>query len=729
VPVIDFISPLCNTSPTVALTANPPGGVWSGNSGVSPSGIQNPVFNSIGSNSVVYTSGQGTCVASSTATFHVSQFNTAAITGTIPNLCVSSNPVSLKAIVQNTLTGVWSGLGVNATPSGYYFSPANLPTGIDTLTYHTTSWPIAGLCDHSAHIVVSVLNPPTPVITQVGPYCSKDATVQLAVSPATGTWTALSYINTSGIFTPSLAAIGNNLVQYVIGTPTCNMKSTKFISVEAFVMADISLRLPPLCNSSAPANLIPLSVSGAGAWSGTGVQGTNFNPGISGAGLFMLNYHTASSPSGLCPDQDTLSVRVYSLAPPSVSQAGPFCDKSLAVQLQVSPVGGIFGGANTGAVTPSGLFNPAFGIIGDNVISYSIASGPCIAYAQSTISIEKFISADFSDNVALSYCRNTLPFNMNSLVQNPGGYWSGAAVSSNGIFDPSRANPGSNNPVTYITTSTLCPDSKTVKLTIDEIPAVSIAGAIDGCAPLSVNLNIPETNQGQQQWNFGDGTQLEGPNGQHVYHMPGTYNVVLNYTLGACHTTATLNNPINVSESPRADFSFSKQEVSIAEPEVTLLNESTPIGKNRYRWSIEGMADRFELMPVITFTKTGTYRVTLTATSFGNCKDDITKLIEVKNDFNVFIPNSFTPNEDGLNDVFRPVFSPYGLDEKTYEMTIYDRWGHVLFHTKDINKGWDGTIQNAGQTPLKQDTYVYTLKFKDTEGKGYYRTGYIALSH
>jgi gliding motility-associated-like protein len=141
------------------------------------------------------------------------------------------------------------------------------------------------------------------------------------------------------------------------------------------------------------------------------------------------------------------------------------------------------------------------------------------------------------------------------------------------------------------------------------------------------------------------------------------------------------------------------------------------------------MADRFELMPVITFTKTGTYRVTLTATSFGNCKDDITKLIEVKNDFNVFIPNSFTPNEDGLNDVFRPVFSPYGLDEKTYEMTIYDRWGHVLFHTKDINKGWDGTIQNAGQTPLKQDTYVYTLKFKDTEGKGYYRTGYIALSH
>jgi hypothetical protein len=93
----------------------------------------------------VYTSGQGTCVASSTATFHVSQFNTAAITGTIPNLCVSSNPVSLKAIVQNTLTGVWSGLGVNATPSGYYFSPANLPTGIDTLTYHTTTWPIAGL--------------------------------------------------------------------------------------------------------------------------------------------------------------------------------------------------------------------------------------------------------------------------------------------------------------------------------------------------------------------------------------------------------------------------------------------------------------------------------------------------------------------------------------------------------------------------------------------------------
>ena len=84
-----------------------------------------------------------------------------------------------------------------------------------------------------------------------------------------------------------------------------------------------------------------------------------------------------------------------------------------------------------------------FGIIGDNIINYSVTSGPCIAYAQTTITIEKFISADLSQ-YAGPYCKNDAPINLNSIVQNPGGIWAGPGVIGS-IFTPANANIGNNN--------------------------------------------------------------------------------------------------------------------------------------------------------------------------------------------------------------------------------------------------------------------------------------------
>ena len=66
----------------------------------------------------------------------------------------------------------------------------------------------------------------------------------------------------------------------------------------------------------------------------------------------------------------------------------------------------------------------------------------------------------------------------------------------------------------------------------------------------------------------------------------------------------------------------------------------------------------------------------------------------------------------------------YGLDTKTFEMEIFDRWGHEIYRTRDYAKGWDGT--QDGQT-LKQGTYIYKIKYKDLEGKLYYQTGFLSL--
>jgi gliding motility-associated-like protein len=93
----------------------------------------------------------------------------------------------------------------------------------------------------------------------------------------------------------------------------------------------------------------------------------------------------------------------------------------------------------------------------------------------------------------------------------------------------------------------------------------------------------------------------------------------------------------------------------------------------------------------------------------------------------VYIPNSFSPNFDGINDVFMPIFTPYGLDTETYEFVIFDRWGHPVYSTRDHTKGWDGTFMNKGTETLKQDSYNYSVKYKDIDGRVYHKTGVVTL--
>jgi gliding motility-associated-like protein len=728
VPVIAPIQPTCNIGPTVQLTASPGGGTWSNNGGVSISGVQTPSLNSNGSNTVTYTAGQGTCVASSSRTFHVSNFNSAALKQPLLDLCVTAGTINLMGVAQGT-TGTWSGVTINNN----IFNTTGLPTNNYTVTYKTTSNPDPALCPDQSALLIHVLNPPAPNIISAGPYCTKDGTVQLSASPPGGIWVAQSYVTPSGLFTASLAPVGQAMVQYVTGTPTCSAQQTRFVSVEAFVPASLTLKqLPDICNTSAPISLLPYSISSTGTWYGSGLQGATFNPSKSGAGNFVLTYSTSSYPSGLCPDASTLAVQVFSLAPPRVSQAGPFCTSSAPVQLTVNPVGGVFEGANTHAVNSSGLFIPPNASVGNNIISYSITSGPCIAFAQATVSVEKFVPATLNRD-DLTFCRNNSPFNLDARAINVGGLWSGGAVVNGNMFDPSRALTGAANTVVYTThshpTATLCPDSRTLQVRVDDIPVIRIASSkTEGCAPHEVLLNLPNTNSGTGEWNFGDGTpNRTGLALTHVYDSPGTYSVTFNYSVGACYARTTLSQPIRISEAPVADFDLGSEELTISDARVQALNKTRNIESSTYLWQIQGQQDRREVHPRLEFQQAGTYKVTLTATSPEGCSSEKTRYVEVKNDFEVYIPNSFSPNYDGINDKFAPIFTPYGLNEKSFEMEIFDRWGHLVYRTTDVSRGWDGTFQNKGDTPLKEGVYVFRIRFRDLEGKAHQKSGTVSM--
>ncbi|MGJ8661301.1 MAG: gliding motility-associated C-terminal domain-containing protein, partial [Bacteroidota bacterium] len=111
-------------------------------------------------------------------------------------------------------------------------------------------------------------------------------------------------------------------------------------------------------------------------------------------------------------------------------------------------------------------------------------------------------------------------------------------------------------------------------------------------------------------------------------------------------------------------------------------------------------------------------------TSSEGCKDTTYKIIRVQDQLLIYVPNAFTPDGDEFNGVFRPVISA-GMDEATYEMSIFDRWGQLLFKSQDLSVGWDGT---HNQKIAEAGIYTWIIKFKDekTDEKKVF-TGHVYL--
>jgi gliding motility-associated-like protein len=108
----------------------------------------------------------------------------------------------------------------------------------------------------------------------------------------------------------------------------------------------------------------------------------------------------------------------------------------------------------------------------------------------------------------------------------------------------------------------------------------------------------------------------------------------------------------------------------------------------------------------ITFTEEGTYEVIQVVSTVAGCSDTSYGQVIVIGNTEVFIPNAFTPNNDELNTHFKV----YGIGFTNFHMTIYNRWGELLFETYDENIGWDGTY---GGRQAPSEVYIYKVELND----------------
>lgn len=89
--------------------------------------------------------------------------------------------------------------------------------------------------------------------------------------------------------------------------------------------------------------------------------------------------------------------------------------------------------------------------------------------------------------------------------------------------------------------------------------------------------------------------------------------------------------------------------------------------------------------------------------------------------YSVYFTNAFTPNGDGINDVFKPIGNYY-----LTRFVVYDKSGDVIYKTTDINKSWDGRVNNSGYI-VQMGTYTYQLMVSDVNGENYEYTGAVML--
>ncbi len=226
-------------------------------------------------------------------------------------------------------------------------------------------------------------------------------------------------------------------------------------------------------------------------------------------------------------------------------------------------------------------------------------------------------------------------------------------------------------------------------------------------------------------WNFGDGGMSEIQHPQHCYNTQGKYSITLTVrSSNGCSASLTNINLISLDPPPVALFSAPLSS-SILEPDISFTDNS--IGANSWNWNFNDVSDSVNNNsdlpnPSHLYSKAGTYCVTLAVSNSAGCVDTNQKCFEIIPEFYFYIPNSFSPNGDGINDDF------YCKSENCsqFEMTIYNRWGHLIFSTKDINEHWNGRVNKTANLS-QEDVYIYVVIITDNNNESYKYTGNVNI--
>ena len=576
---------------------------------------------------------------------------------------------------NNGYTETWSFGGATITP----------PTAVSVAGDYTLTATVGQSCPSTAAVTLS--NWPAVMLgpDQALDLCGSNASLTglYATTGLAATWT----LNSAAVADP--AAITQSGTYQLVATNSSGCSDTALVTVALNTPVQLG---PDATQETCQGNTIDLTssfnLSGlTAAWTLNGAAVSN-PTSISAPGDYTL---IATSMAG-CSDTAHVAVTIN---PNPVLGADQNITACTGQTVDLSSLYATAPHVAVWTINGSPVVNPA-AVTGAGTYTLTVTSAQgCIATA--TVGLGFVAGPNLGPDKAATICADSIIdlagfFNTNGLTAN----WhipTGAAVS----YTNTISLPG-----TYylVASNGACADTALLVLTVNPVPVLGATQHFTLCPWQRVNLAALFPTTGLATTYTWNGQPLADPDS---IHLAGTYAVRATNTLGCSSEAWALIT--NMDCLCQADFRTDAR--CLQEPaQFTLLADSSVLS---VQWDFGGAVANSTLRdPDVQFGAAGDVHVTVHATlSCGVITMERTLHIQdCADSCHVWFPNSFTPNNDGKNDVWTWAG---GCAPKPYSLSIFDRWGELLFTTTDAYKAWDGTLN--GYT-LPPSVYLYQAKYQ-----------------
>jgi len=652
-------------------------------------------------------------------------------------MAVITQPTQLTAatIPTNALcfggTGSAAAKGAGGTsPYAYLWNPSVQTNA--TATGLTVGAYTVSITDHNGCTATSTVTITQPTVITVtsaitkkipcfGSTGSLTATAKGGTAPYTYSWTPSNQTN----------AVATGLIQgiYTITVTDnnhCTTTATTTITQPTLLAAAINNVTNVGCYNGS--NGAATAVGSGGTTPYTYLWNPGGNTNAHATGLFALSYTATVTDNNGCSASASVNLTEPAQIAVTISEPKIICKDSTGI-LIANVTGGTApykyawssgGTSGTASVTP--VSTNDYSVVVTDVNGCTGSANIVLQYGPPfTVAVSGKNSVCIGDSTII--CANAI----------------GATDGATFLWQPANSTNGCITVipgVTSVYTVTVvdgCGATTTASTTVytDPTPQINFyANLYQGCAPFCIQFHNSTTltsgGIGQSIWNFGNGDTSHARNPIYCYPASGNYDISLTVISDSgCSATLKKLNLITIFSHPKAAFTYSPQPVTILTPTVQFTDESTDAYGIAYRWwsygdnsdSSSNLAD-----PVHTYQDTGSYCVNLIVMNNRGCTDTTTNCFIIEPDYALYIPSAFTPNGDGKNEVFKPV----GKYIKEYEMYIFDRWGSEVFHSTDMNNGWNGTVKGTGPI-CQEDIYVYKITITDSKGTDHTYVGRVTL--
>ena len=689
VPFASNNGPVC-TGQTLMLFSSGGTAQWTGplsfTSALSSPSINASAQNASGIYQVIVTAANN-CTASTLTSASVHPVPFLSVLGS--TVCEGQNLNLYSSALPGT-SYFWQGpaLFTSTVSSPVLVSSNTLMTGAYAL--HITS---AQGCTTNAQLQASVA--PMPVVTISGNtvMCQGDNLSLSASGADSYAWYGPNNFshNTSSFTLTNISVNATGFYSLVATQGPCQVNTGTYVTVNALPQPTINNNGSVCENGTVQFFTGPAS---SYTWSGPHNFSSNQqnpvlnNVGSSGQGIYSLTVQDNNA----CKGSNTCSLMVL-LNPVPVVSGDSVCFGENA-QLSVS------GGVSYLWLGPGSFTSNLSSPIIPQVSAASSGNYSVIVSAQNNCTVQALVPL-----IGFPYALpqplisgNTKPC-LNSALQLSGSggvtyLWLGpnGFVSTAQQFSLATANSGASGIYTLsVVNASNCSASGTVQVEVLPLPKAELQSSLNKqCVPFCSEFNLVSDStsvplSGASMY-FNGQTFTNSPFNL-CFSMPGQFSLSSVFT----DTNGCVNNSVFLLDAyPTvfADFYFDPQLPLAGIDQVQFVNASQGQGQTQWNWLF--MANNSDTLFTencsYLFEQPGKYPVALLVKNQWGCMDTVIKIVVIEEEFAFYVPNSFTPNGDGINDTFQPK----GMGFTDYTLDIYDRWGERIFSTNSFYQGWDG---------------------------------------